>query len=158
MLRTSNLYTVQINIRAFGVALHGMEQSKTLAYFGWECGVQTSQSRVQSKIPAYFGLEGGLHSKNLGLPNALINITLSSNFKLTICTLISFGPSWLFFGSWSWFWIIVQVVSDLYYSDKNMQCQYFFPQTQSLSDYITPHNMTVRNVPKWTLIDWKTTA
>ena len=30
------------------------------------------QSGVQSKTPAYFGLEWGLHSKNFGVPNALL--------------------------------------------------------------------------------------
>ena len=123
------------------MALRGWEQPKTSGYFGWECGVQSSQSRVPSKSPAFFWLECGLQSKNFGVPNALINITLYSYSKLTIHSLISFGPSWLLFGSgpWSWFWILVQMVSDLYYSDRDMQCLSFCPPTHSPSDYMTPH-------------------
>ena len=33
-------------VRAFGVALRGVEQSKTPAYFGWKCGVP-----IQSGVP-----------------------------------------------------------------------------------------------------------
>ena len=66
---TSRIYCREGHLgRAFGVALCGEEQSITPAYFGWECGVQSSQSGVQSNTPAYFGLECRMHYKNFGVP------------------------------------------------------------------------------------------
>ena len=39
-----------LNVRAFGLALRGVEKSKTPAYFGWKCRVfNTIQSAIQTR-------------------------------------------------------------------------------------------------------------